>query len=96
MDVLIQPRQVQIVGGIEQHDAFTPIERLWLTPRRTKMLIELLDGPQSIYSEALLYFARVGLVERNGRGEYSLTRPRGVQVALKIRAAKPPLRGSGY
>ena len=96
MDVLIQPHRVQVVGGIAQHDAFTPVESLWLTPRRTRMLIELLDGPQSIYSEALLYFARVGLVERNGRGEYSLTHPRGMELALRIRAARPPLRGKGY
>jgi len=89
------PRRPVIVGGIEQHDERTPIERLWLTPRRTKYLIELLDGPRTT-NEALQYLARVGLVQRNERGEYSLTEPRGRELAEWIRERKPPLRGKGY
>ena len=89
-------RRLQVVGGIEQHDEFTPVELLWLTPRRTKMLLHLLDGPQRMYSEALLYFARVGLAQRNEHGEYSLTEPRGRELAERIRACKPPCRGGKY
>lgn len=87
---------VEVCGGIEQHDEYTPFNLLWLTPRRTKTLIGLLDGPRLFDREALLYFARVGIAERNERGEYVLTEPRGRELAKYVRNRKPPFTGKGY
>ena len=84
-----------MIGGIVQHDSTTPVELLLLTPRRTKALLGLLVG-SSTRNEAMLYFHLVGVVERNERGEYSLTEERGRPLAERIRACRPPLKGAGY
>ena len=72
-----------------QHDASTPVERLYLTPRRTRMLLALLVRPQAGYQEALVYFARVGIVRRNEHGHAELTAPRGRELAMRIEACCP-------
>lgn len=66
------------------------MELLYLTPRRTRMLMALLLRPQPGFQEALVYFGRVGVVERDGHGQAVLTVPRGRELALRIKAYRPP------
>ena len=87
------PQAPVVIGGIVQHNEHTPVESLWLTPRRTRMLLALLRGPQNYDREALAYFLLVGLVKRAPEGKFELTDPRGRELAERISKCHPPLRG---